>query len=325
MVWLSHKTLACASKILEEQSSRKSRCSNVLACELIVENAAEYPNPDSVANRWAHQGTNFSLVAFGNSMKCPDRVLPEWVSPLERDGAFWRSGTEGLSLLLNVMASISLLMVIVAAKFRSELLLSVLSRWQTGHTSHPQWTSASAWLPSHMAHQVLLRVFIFIFLLSWDSYKCPPALSMASVCLRDGTFNYLLVIVLWSQNHLSFNKLGYRTPNGRSVNRESSTRMPIILGLLSLPLALVLSSVCVLNQAMKSVPAFLGISGFWSTVLNSSVGAIQGFLGGLVVPSLVHRISATAIAVAMAILRCQWRHHCVVTLGVKISLFCRGN
>ena len=267
----------------------------------------------------AHQGTNFSLVAFGNSMKCPDRVLPEWVSPWERDGAFWRSGTEGLSLLLHVMASIILLMVIVAAKFRGGLLLSLLSKWQTGHTSHPQWALASAWLLPHMAHQVLLRVFIFIFLLSWDSYKCPPALSMASVCLRDGTFNYLLVIVLWSQSYLSFNKLDYRTPNGRSVSRVSSTRIPI-LGLLSLPLALVLSSLSVLNQAMKSVPAFLGISGFWSTVLNSSVGAIQGFLGGLVVPSLVHRISA----MAMAILRCQWRHHCVVTLG-KISMSCTGN
>ena len=40
------------------------------------------------------------------------------------------------------------------------------------------------------------------------------------------------------------------------------------------------------------------------------------------VPLLVHRIAAFALAFAMAILRCQWRHRCVVTLGNFLVVLC---
>ena len=112
-------------------------------------------------------GTNFSLVALGNSIERFDMALPDWVSPVERDGLFWRSGTEGRSLLLKIVCSTGLLVTVVAAKFRGGLLLRVLLLWKIGPFHHLQFVSASSWLLIHIAHQVLLRMFIFVFLLPW--------------------------------------------------------------------------------------------------------------------------------------------------------------
>ena len=93
-------------------------------------------------------------------------ALPEWVSPVERDGLFWRSGREGRSLLLKLLCSIGLLITIVAARFRGGLLLRVLSLWQIGPCHHLRFVSASSLLLIHIARQVFLRVFVFVFLLS---------------------------------------------------------------------------------------------------------------------------------------------------------------
>ena len=112
-------------------------------------------------------GTNLSLVALGNSIECLEMALPEWVSPMERDGLFWRSGTEGRSLLLKSVCSVGLLVSIVAAKFRGGLLLRVLLVWQIGPFHHLQFVSASSLLLIHVARQVFLRMFIFVYLLSW--------------------------------------------------------------------------------------------------------------------------------------------------------------
>ena len=102
-----------------------------------------------------NQGTNFSLVALGNSMKRSQKVLPAWVSPVERDSAFWRSGTEGISLLFNVMGSTSFLVVIVATKFCSGLFLRLLlTRWHRGSHPHRDLALASCWLLLRIAHQV---------------------------------------------------------------------------------------------------------------------------------------------------------------------------
>ena len=120
-------------------------------------------------------------------MKRTDGALPEWVSPIERESAFWRSGTEGRELLLKGIGSTSLLMAIVAARFHSAFLLRVLSGWQIGPHPQLQLASVSSSLLHHMARQVLLRGFIFMLLLFWDYYKCPPALSLASMCLPECT------------------------------------------------------------------------------------------------------------------------------------------
>ena len=112
-------------------------------------------------------GTNFSLVALGNSIERFDMALPEWVSPVKRDGLFWRFGTEGLFFLLKSVYSTGLLVTVVAARFRGGLLLRVLLLWQIGPFHHLQFVSASFWLLMHIAHEVFLRVFIVVFLLSW--------------------------------------------------------------------------------------------------------------------------------------------------------------
>ena len=197
-------------------------------------------------------GTNFSLVALGNSMKSSKGILPEWVSPMERDGAFWTSGTEGRCLLFKALSSGSLLAVVVTRKFRSGLLLKAWSRWRIGPTDHLQLASASSLLLNHTARQVLLQVFILMLLLSWDVYQCPPALSMASVCLRNGTWNHLLVLVSWSQFCFHARKLDHFTPVGSCVTREGFTN-PGLLGfqplVLACLLACFLSSMSILYQA----------------------------------------------------------------------------
>ena len=52
----------------------------------------------------------------------------------------------------------------------------------------------------------------------------------------------------------------------------------------------------VLHQAMKSVPEFLGISGFWCAVLNTCVGGTQGLIGGLVLPAVAKRLSGDRLS-----------------------------
>ena len=263
-----------------------------MACKLSVENALA----DPLVCELSHEGTKFSLAALGNSMECLQGDLPEWISPMERGGGFWRSGTEGLKLLLTAMISTGILVAIIAARFHSGCLLRVVLRWQTGPNPHPpQLALASSWLLLHMAYQMLLRGLIFLFLLSWDFYKCPPALSLASVCLRDGTFNHLLVIVLWGQLYFLSSKLECFTPSARrSVTREGPTRRPI-LDLLTLSLVLVLSSLSVLSQAMKSVPSFLGIGNFWCRMLDTCIGAIQGVLGSVVLSKLADKLPANRL------------------------------
>ena len=179
-------------------------------------------------------------------------------------------------------------MVVIAVRLRSGLLLQVLSKWQTGQGSRMQ--SISSWLLFSTARQVLWRAFILRLLLTWDTYKCPPALSLASVCLRDGAFNHLLVLILWSQLYFSVHKLGCFTPSQGSVTSEIHTRN-LLLCLRPLFLACALSSMAVLHQTMKSVPGFLAIGPFWARVLNSSIGVIQGVLGAVVLPSVGKKLS----------------------------------
>ena len=231
--------------------------------------------------------TNFSLVAIGNTMTGSHKALPQWVLPIERDGTLWRSGTEGAALLLKAMGSTILLVVIVAVKFRNGMLLRVLSRWHT--CPHMRLVASSSWLIICMAHQVLVRAFLFIFLLSWDTYKCSPTLWMASMCLHDGSLNHLLSLILWSQLCFHLHKFDDFGPASRSVTREIHTRKAMLW---LIPLTCILSSMSVLNQAMNAIPGFLGLGGFWSRALNSCVGVAQGLLGSVVLPRLAKKLSA---------------------------------
>ena len=245
-----------------------------------------------------HVRTNFSLAALGNSMKRSFAGLPEWVSPMERDSLFWRSGTEGRSLLLRAMGAFGLLVFIVAVRFHRGWLLRVMSLWHLGTSWHLQLVSALSSLLVLIARQGFLRVFAFIFLLSWDYYKCPPALSLASVCLRDGTFDCLLVLVLWSRVYFVANRMDMVIPNGSVVTRESFTRAPLLC-LLSLAMGVFIAAISIVYQAMKSVPGLGGVSELWSSVLQSCVGVAQGVLGGVVLPRLGKKLLANRLSYLM--------------------------
>ena len=233
-------------------------------------------------------------------MKHTNGDLPEWVSPIERESAFWRSGTEGVSLMLKVMGSTGLLVATIAARFRKGLLLTVWLRWRILPHPHVELASASSWLLHHMAHQVLLRGFIFMLLLAWDYYKCPPALSLASMCLRDGAFHRLLVLILWGQVYFLSSRLACLTPDGGAVTRDSFARN-YLLCVVSLSLAFIISLLSVLNQAMRSVPEFLGIGGLSSMVLNSCVGGVQGVLTSAVLPRVCERLSGKRLSFLVTI------------------------
>ena len=65
---------------------------------------------------------------------------------------------------------------------------------------------------------------------------------MASMCLREGTFNLLLVLILWSQLCFLSGKLGRLTPSRSSVGRENFTKAPgLRLLLLALAMLLVIA------------------------------------------------------------------------------------
>ena len=222
------------------------------------------------------------------------------VSPMEQDSLFWRSGTEGRSLLLRTMGSVGLLVFIVAVSFHRGWLLQVMSLWHIGTSQHLRLALASSSLLVLMARQGFLRIFIFIFLLSWDYYKCPPALSLASLCLRDGTFNRLLVLVLWSQAYFLANRMDIFILNRRLVTRENLTRAPLLC-LLSLAMGVFISAISIVYQAMKSVPGLGGVSKLWCSVLQSCVVVVQGMLGGVVLPILSKKLSANRLSYLMMI------------------------
>ena len=191
-------------------------------------------------------------------------------------------------------------MVIVTARLHKRLLLRVLAIWHIGPRSHLQLVSVSSWLLSRIARQGILQGFVFMFMLSWDYYKCPPTLSLASMCLREGAFNHLLVLILWSELCFLSSKLGCLTPSGSSVGKENFTSDPHLC-LLLLALAMLLSSLSVLNQAMKSVPDILDIGGYWSVLLNSCVGAMHGILGGVTLPKVSKKISGNRLSFLVTI------------------------
>ena len=74
-----------------------------------------------------------------------------------------------------------------------------------------------------------------------------------------------------------------------------------LLHLVSISLAFVLSSLSVLNQAMRSVPEFLGIGGMSSMVLNSAVGVVQGVLTGAVLPRVGEKLSGKRLSFLVTI------------------------
>ena len=60
------------------------------------------------------------------------------------------------------------------------------------------------------------------------------------------------------------------------------------------------SSPSVLTQAMRSVPAFLGIDAFWSLMLSSAVGALQGLLSGVVLPRVGAKLPGNRLSFLVA-------------------------
>ena len=70
----------------------------------------------------------------------------------------------------------------------------------------------------------------------------------------------------------------------------------LLLCLQPFVLAVVVSSLSVLYQAMKSVPGLLGVRGLWSRVLSYCVGAIQGVVGGFILPKVGKKLSGIRLS-----------------------------
>ena len=80
----------------------------------------------------------------------------------------------------------------------------------------------------------------------------------------------------------------------------------------------------VLHQAMKSVPGFLGIGGFWFMVLNSCVGMFQGLVGGILLPRVGKKLSQSRLSFLMLV---GLLISCVLPAAVIVLLdtYCLGN
>ena len=110
--------------------------------------------------------------------------------------------------------------------------------------------------------------------------------TVESICCKSTLqrFNPLFCCVPWIQHALVLHAVDILAiPGPRFWNRAIRNSLP-------------LRSLVVLHQAMKSVPDFLGISGFWGAVLNTCVGGIQGVLGGLVLPAVAKRLSGNRLS-----------------------------
>ena len=72
---------------------------------------------------------------------------------------------------------------------------------------------------------------------------------------------------------------------------------------------------CLTWQVSQVLWGLLQAVGIYLCVCVWMCECLCALSSALPVLSLVRHISAKVIATAMAIMRCQWRHHCVVTLG----------
>ena len=235
-----------------------------------------------------------SLALLGNHVRQPLKTYPPWLSIIEQDELFVTSDNEGLVLLERVAAACSCFLFAVGIKLRGRLLFCVVARWLGGPGEHKQLALACSRLLSGMAIASLVRAFFLMLLVdSWDLYKCPRALAVASACLRSSTLTHIAMLAM--SCHFAFRSSAVRSFTFMRASPQAAAPRTLIkrvlLLLLWLFLTLVSSSPSVLLQVAKSVPGLLKVGKLWRLAIDSCAGAIQGLLGSIVMPSIAQSLT----------------------------------
>ena len=236
---------------------------------------------------------DLSLVAIGNHLRHPDGDFPSWVSPIERDDLFWTSEWEGLDFIVKVLAC-SLFFVSVVGRWLGmyNLQCTILSWRDSGYTSSQ---CISRWYHL-MACQALRSTASLMLLLDWDFYLCPRTLALASACLHENRCVHLLVLLLWTRPvawpAVASQEMLHSKVRSATGETEGLTLRRCFLWLLWLQLALLLSSLVVLDLAVTSVPGLLSLQeSYFKRTMSRGMGSTQGLLSSMIIPSLARKFA----------------------------------
>ena len=258
------------------------------------------------------QTVKISLSALGNELSRLKQGFPFWVSPMDRDRLFWTTHTEGVELLVKVIVASTFLALAVAPKRHG----CKLWKWHSQPGHHAKLAFQCYSLFSCFVRGALLRVLFLMLLLSWDLYKCPRAMTLASACLHDDILTHVVVLLMWG--YLGFHGSAVRLLTGHTDKKAGAhgqskerylqptieghpwlpgqtakQRQPPLLSMMFVLLQVVLSLPSIILQVCKCVPGGLGIGGDWvGAMISTCIGAIQAVLLSFVIPLLAGKFTS---------------------------------
>ena len=232
-----------------------------------------------------------SMIAIGNQLPYPKHKFPAWVLEYERDPLLWKSGTEGMSLVLKISGAVGLFVFVVASTLGSAKVLSAMSEWQIGPQAHIWVVKASSYLHTYLATGSLVAAVVIVLLLSetWDLYVCPQTLATLSACSRSSALIRVLVFLWWCRLSFHSPAVDHLRIVGENQKEKWTAKMlrhRLLLWVLWYVPVILLSTLAILYQVAKSVPSFLQTGEILAFVLSIGVGASQGLVSSFIVPQL---------------------------------------
>ena len=296
--------------------------------------------------RCGKEVVKISLSGLGNQLSFPKQAFPEWVTPLDRDRLFWVTDREGLELLMKVIGASGLLFMTAAIKGHGYRF----SKWHAQPGNHLKIACQCFAFLACISRRALLRVPLLMLLLSWDLYKCPQTMSLASACLRNesDTLTRGLSLLMWGYvgfhgqtvqlltGHAGGEACAAQTLSKKTSRRPkrkglsmSSTRKPKRRPSSSLPVVLfvflqvILSSPAILLQVCKSVPGSFSEGGVWvGTMISACIGGVQAVLGSFVIPHLADKLTSRKhVYTTLANLLLNGVFPAAVVMGLDTSCF----
>ena len=246
--------------------------------------------------RFNRFGATLSLAALGNHLWHPAvGAFPTWVSPLEKEGLFWVSKTEGRMFGLKAIIAMTLFGCAVRTQFNSKLVREAVSKWRSAVGPHGVFAKAVCCQLSQMLGVALWAMAFLAILLSWDLYHCPRSFALASACLRENVCVPVIGVLTWATHLLRLRMGRNGIPHGKrfkigeqSCNRMWHKRMQLIVWI---PLTLSLSAFAVVDQMNRSVPDIFQVGASATHVISMGIGSAQGLMLGSLVPWLIDRLA----------------------------------
>ena len=241
-------------------------------------------------------GAMISIAALGNHLSYPtDGSFPTWVSPVEKEGLFWISKTEGRMFGLKLIIALSLFGCAVRMQFTSKLAWEAVSRWRTAIGPSGVFAQAICCQLSEMLGMALWAVTFLAILLNWDLYHCPRALALASACLRENTGVRVIAVLTWATQLLRLRTGRHDKSRRQDLERGEHFCKRIWCKRIQLiawvPLTLSLSAIAVVDQMNRSVPDIFQVGASATRAISVSIASAQGLILGYLVPWLIDRLA----------------------------------